>query len=566
MSDTINWNLLSEVEKIKYESNYLRGTLVESLADPITGSIAFGDTQISKFHGMYQQTDRDLEKERKRQKLEPAYSFLIRVRIPGGVVTAKQWLKMDDLSEQYANHTLKLTTRQAFQLHGVIKTDLKKTIQGMNAVLLDTIAACGDVNRNVMCHPNPAESELHAEVFDTAQRISEHLLPSTRAYHEIWLDEKLVADSKKDVEPIYGDRYLPRKFKIAVAIPPYNDSDIFSQDLGFIAIVENNRIIGYNVVVGGGMGTTFGMPETYPRLAEIIGFCQPEQVIEVAEKIVLVQRDNGNRQNRKLSRMKYTIDNLGLDWFKNEVEKYLGFKFQEPKSYSFTRNGDRLGWEKGKDSKWSLTLFIEGGRVVDKNGLNFKAALREIAQNIDGQFILTGNQNLIIANVTESEKKKIQLILKKNGVLPGELSGLRQNSIACVALNTCGLAFAEAERYLPALISKIEMILDQYRLFKEEIVIRMTGCPNGCGRPYLAEIGFVGKSEGHYNLYLGGNFNGTRLNTLYKETLTEDEILATLEPIIASYAQNRKDGEKFGDFVIRKQYVKETVKGKDFKH
>ena len=566
MSDTINWELLSELEKIKYDSNYLRGTLVESLADPITGSIAFADTQISKFHGMYQQFDRDIEKERKRQKLEPAYSFLIRVRIPGGVVTPKQWLQMDDLSEQYANHTLKLTTRQAFQLHGVIKTDLKKTIQGMNAVLLDTIAACGDVNRNVMCHPNPAESELHAEVSDTARRISEHLLPSTRAYHEIWLDEKLITDSKSEVEPIYGDRYLPRKFKITVAIPPYNDSDIFSQDLGFIAIVENSRIIGYNVVVGGGMGTTFGMPETYPRLAEVIGFCLPEQVVDVAEKVVLVQRDNGNRQNRKLSRMKYTIDNFGLDWFKNEVEKYLGFAFQEPKPYSFTRNGDRLGWKKGSDSKWSLTLFVEGGRVVDKNGLNLKSALREIAQKIEGKFILTGNQNLILASVSESEKKNIQVILKKNGVLPGELSGLRQNSIACVALNTCGLAFAEAERYLPSLITKIETILNQHGLIKEEIVIRMTGCPNGCGRPYLAEIGFVGKSEGHYNLYLGGNFNGTRLNTLYKETLTEDEILAELEPIIASYAQDRFDGEKFGDFVIRKQYVKETLQGKDFKH
>ena len=566
MSDTINWELLSELEKIKYDSNYLRGTLVESLADPITGSIAFADTQISKFHGMYQQFDRDIEKERKRQKLEPAYSFLIRVRIPGGVVTPKQWLQMDDLSEQYANHTLKLTTRQAFQLHGVIKTDLKKTIQGMNAVLLDTIAACGDVNRNVMCHPNPAESELHAEVSDTARRISEHLLPSTRAYHEILLDEKLITDSKSEVEPIYGDRYLPRKFKITVAIPPYNDSDIFSQDLGFIAIVENSRIIGYNVVVGGGMGTTFGMPETYPRLAEVIGFCLPEQVVDVAEKVVLVQRDNGNRQNRKLSRMKYTIDNFGLDWFKNEVEKYLGFAFQEPKPYSFTRNGDRLGWKKGSDSKWSLTLFVEGGRVVDKNGLNLKSALREIAQKIEGKFILTGNQNLILASVSESEKKNIQVILKKNGVLPGELSGLRQNSIACVALNTCGLAFAEAERYLPSLITKIETILNQHGLIKEEIVIRMTGCPNGCGRPYLAEIGFVGKSEGHYNLYLGGNFNGTRLNTLYKETLTEDEILAELEPIIASYAQDRFDGEKFGDFVIRKQYVKETLQGKDFKH
>jgi len=566
MSDTINWNELSEVEKLKYDSNYLRGTLVESLTNPITGSIAPGDTQISKFHGMYQQFDRDLEKERKRQKLEPAYSFLIRVRIPGGVVTPKQWLQMDDLSEQYANHTLKLTTRQAFQLHGVIKTNLKKTMQGMNAALMDTIAACGDVNRNVMCHPNPAESELHAEVYDTARQISEHLLPSTRAYHEIWLDEKLVADSKTDVEPIYGDRYLPRKFKISVAIPPYNDSDIFSQDLGFIAIVENNQIIGYNIVVGGGMGTTFGMPETYPRLAEIIGFCKPEQVVDVAEKVVLVQRDYGNRKNRKLSRLKYTIDNYGLDWFKAEVEKYLGYSLQEPKPFSFTRNGDRLGWKKATDSKWSLTLFVEGGRVANRGDFKLKSALREIAQNVDSQFILTGNQNLVIANVSESGKKKVISILKKFSVLPGEISGLRQNSIACVALNTCGLAFAEAERYLPSLVTKIESILDQYGLFKEEIVIRMTGCPNGCGRPYLAEIGFVGKSEGHYNLYLGGNFNGTRLNTLYKETLTEDEILAELKPIIVDYAQNRTDEEKFGDFVIRKQYVKATFKGSDFKH
>lgn len=566
MNDIINWNELSELERIKYESNYLRGTLVESLADPITGAIAVADTQISKFHGMYQQFDRDLEKERKRQKLEPAYSFLIRVRIPGGIVSPEQWLQMDKLSDQYANHTLKLTTRQAFQLHGVIKTNLKKTIQGINDRLMDTIAACGDVNRNVMCHPNPAESELHAEVAEVARRISEHLLPSTTAYHEIWLDQKLIADSKKDVEPIYGDRYLPRKFKITVTIPPYNDSDIFSQDLGFIAIVENNKIIGYNVSVGGGMGSTFGIPEAYPRLADVIGFCLPEQVVDVAEKVVLVQRDNGNRKNRKLARLKYTIDNHGIDWFKNELHNYLGYQLQEQKPYSFTRNGDRLGWKKGTDSKWSLTLFVEGGRVADRNGFNLKSALREVAQNINGQFILTGNQNLIIANVSVEDKQKISEILKRNGVLPGEISGLRQNSIACVALNTCGLAFAEAERYLPSLVSKIETILDKNGLFKEEIVIRMTGCPNGCGRPYLAEIGFVGKSEGHYNLYLGGNFNGTRLNTLYKETITEPEILDALEPIIADYAQHRTDGEKFGDFVIRKNYVKATLKGSDFKH
>jgi len=566
MSDTINWKELSEVEKIKYDSNYLRGTLVESLADPITGSMVFADTQISKFHGMYQQFDRDLEKERKRQKLEPAYSFLIRVRIPGGVVSPAQWLQMDEISEKYANHTLKLTTRQAFQLHGVIKSNLKKTIQEINAGLMDTIAACGDVNRNVMCHPNPAESEMHAEVYELAQKISEHLLPSTTAYHEIWLDQKLVADSKIDVEPLYGDRYLPRKFKIAIAIPPYNDSDIFSQDLGFIAIIENNQIVGYNVVAGGGLGSTFGLPEAYPRLGDVIGFCLPAQVVDVAEKILLVQRDYGNRQNRKRSRMKYTIDEHGLDWFKTEVEKYLGYALQETKPYVFTRNGDRLGWKKGANSAWSLTLFVEGGRVADKGSYKMKSALREIAQNIKGQFILTGNQNLIIANVTAIEKKKIIEILGKHNVLPGELSGLRQNSIACVALNTCGLAFAEAERYLPTLITKIETILADNGLYHEEIVIRMTGCPNGCGRPYLAEIGFVGKSEGHYNLYLGGNFNGTRLNTLYKETLSESEILAELKPIIADYAATREPNERFGDFVIRKEYVKATLRGIDFKH
>ena len=566
MDDTINWNELSELERIKYDSHYLHGTLVESLANPVTGSLSFADTQISKFHGMYQQTDRDLDKERKRQKLEPAFSFLIRVRIPGGVVNANQWLQMDAISEQYANHTLKLTTRQAFQLHGVIKTNLKKTIQQINLGLMDTIAACGDVNRNVMCHPNPAESPLHAEMVETARLISTHLLPSTTAYHEIWLDQKLIADSKTDVEPLYGDRYLPRKFKIALVMPPYNDSDVFSQDLGFIAIVENHQIIGYNVAVGGGMGSTFGLPEAYPRLAEVIGFCLPEQAMDVAEKVLLVQRDNGNRKDRKRSRMKYTIDDHGIEWFKSEVEKYLGYSFLEAKPYAFTRNGDCYGWKKGIDSKWSLTLFVEGGRVADRGDFKLKSALREVAKNIEGQFILTGNQNLIIANVTSEEKKNISGILKQHGVLPGEISGLRQNSIACVALPTCGLAFAEAERYLPSLITKIETMLARHELLKEEIVIRMTGCPNGCGRPYLAEIGFVGKSEGHYNLYLGGNFIGTRLNTLYKETLTEAEILSELEPIIADYAQTRVLGEKLGDFVIRKQYVKETVKGSDFRH
>jgi sulfite reductase (NADPH) hemoprotein beta-component len=565
MSEVIDWSILSELEKIKYESNYLRGTLKESLQDPITGAIADADTQLSKFHGIYQQQDRDLEKERKRQKLEPAFSFLIRVRLPGGVTTPAQWLQLDRLSDTHANGTLKLTTRQAFQFHGVIKKKLKPTIQGINEVLLDTIAACGDVNRNVMSHANPAESELHATVYKLAGDLSAHLTPRTTAYHEVWLDKILLADSKQDVEPIYGDRYLPRKFKIGVAIPPYNDVDIFSQDLGFIAVVENEKLIGYNVTAGGGLGSTFGIPEAYPRLADVIGFCAPEQAVDVAEKVVLVQRDNGNRQNRKQARLKYTIDNHGLEWFKTELNKYLGYELQPAKPFHFTRNGDRYGWKEGLNGKWSLNLFIEGGRVKNTETLQLKTALREVAEKVDDvQFILTGNQNLILANT--KQKDKVNQILKKYGVWPLQLSGLRQNSIACVALNTCGLAFAEAERYLPHLMNKIESILNEYDLSKQEIVIRMTGCPNGCGRPYLAEIGFVGKSLGHYNLYLGGNFNGTRLNTLYKETLSEEEILAELRPIIADFAEDRQVGEGFGDFVIRKGYVKETKQGKDFKH
>jgi sulfite reductase (NADPH) hemoprotein beta-component len=566
MNETINWEVLSEVEKIKYESNYLRGTLVESLADPITGAIAARDTQISKFHGIYQQTDRDTDKERKHQKLEPAFSFLIRVRIPGGLVTPRQWLKMDALADEHANGTLKLTTRQTFQLHGVLKKNLKHTIQKINKDLLDTIAACGDVNRNVMCHANPAESPLYPEVIDLAKKIGEHLLPKTGAYHEIWLDKKLVAGSREEIEPIYGDRYLPRKFKIGIIIPPQNDCDVYSQDLGFIAIVENERIIGYNVVAGGGLGSTFGLHETYPRTGNVIGFCRPEQVVDVAEKVVAVQRDNGDRKNRKQARLKYTIDRLGLGWFVAEVEKYLGYSFENPKSFKLTRTGDNYGWKKGTDNQWHLTYFVEGGRVKNSDGRQLKTALCEVAKITDGNFIITGNQNVILSGVSEKVKKNIDSILAKYNVSPNGISGLRKNSIACVALPTCPLAFAEAERYLPDLVSKIEVILEKVGLLKEEIVIRMTGCPNGCGRPYLAEIGLIGKSPGYYNLYLGGSFEGARLNSLYRETISETEILQELEFVFKDFAESRNSGERFGDFVIRKNYVKEIKEGKEFRH
>ena len=566
MKETINWGKLSEVEKIKFESNHLRGTLVESMANPITDAILPSDTQISKFHGFYQQYDRDIDKERKHQKLEPAFSFLIRMRIPGGVVTPEQWLNMDALADTYANGTLKLTTRQTFQLHGVLKKNLKTTLQKINKSLLDTISACGDVNRNVMGHANPVESPHYAEAIDLAKRLGNHLLPKSRAYYEIWLDQKRIVDSKEEVEPLYGNLYLPRKFKIAVVIPPNNDCDVYSQDLGFIAIIKNNKIIGYNVSVGGGLGSTFGVPETYPRLGNIIGSCIPEQVVDVAEKLLVIQRDNGDRQNRKLARLKYTVERMGIDRLKKDWEDLLGFKFGKASTVKFDRNGDSYGWKKGTDNKWHLTYFVEGGRIRNSGDKKLKSALKKIAEISDGQFILTGNQNLIISGVSPSVKNKVDEILKYHKVSPSEISGLRKNSIACVALPTCPLAFAEAERYLPTLVTKIEAILDEFGLMKNEMVIRMTGCPNGCGRPYLAEIGLIGKSPGYYNLYLGGSFNGTRLNNLYRETISEENILKELYPIIKDFAETKNEYEHFGDFVIRKNYIPEIREGKEFKH
>ncbi len=556
---------LSEVEIIKDKSNYLRGTINESLLDELTGSVAPADTNLIKFHGFYQQFDRELESERKHQKLEPLYSFMIRVRIPGGVTSPEQWVTMDNLAGKYANGTIKLTTRQAFQLHGVFKKNLKPTISAINDALMTTIAACGDVNRNVMCNPNPAQSAVHAEALNDAKKLSDHLNPRTTAYPEIWLDKKLIAGGEVDEEPIYGKTYLPRKFKIAIAIPPHNDSDIFANDLGFIAIEEKGKLIGYNVAIGGGMGMTFGIGTTYPRLASIIGFCKKEQVVDVAEKIVLVQRDLGNRSDRKYARFKYTIDTIGLENVKNEIQLRLGYNLEEARPFTFESNGDEYGWKKGTDKKWHLTLFVEGGRVKDVAEFKLRSALRKIAETVKGDFRLTGNQNLIIANLTEKEKKEVEAIFKEFGINPEkDNSGIRQSSLSCVALNTCSLAFAEAERYLPKLIDKLDAIMIEAGLEKEPIVVRMTGCPNGCARPYLGEIGFVGRAPGRYNLYLGAGFTGDRLNKLYKENLNELDIIDVLKPIILDYSINRFHRERFGDFVVRKNYVKATLEGRLF--
>jgi len=558
----------SRNEFIKEESRFLRGTIAEGLADVATGAISEDDAQLTKFHGTYLQDDRDLRPERAKKKLEKAYSFMIRLRLPGGVATPKQWLALDAIAGTYANHTLRLTTRQTFQFHGVIKSNMKRTMQAINAALLDTLAACGDVNRNVMAVANPYLSKAHAAAHDLAVAVSEHLLPQTGAYHEIWLDGNLVVDksgtAKKDVEPIYGTHYLPRKFKIVIAVPPSNDVDIFAHDLGYIAIIEKGKIAGYNVTVGGGMGMTHGEPDTFPRTADLLGFCTPQQAVDVAEKVVTVQRDWGNRENRKRARLKYTIEDRGLDALRAEVERRLGYKLGKPRPFKFETTGDKIGWEQGAYKKWHLTMFIENGRIKDKPGHGLRTALREIAELHTGTFVLTGNQNLIIANATAKSKPKINAILKQHGVSPFVSSALRRNSMACVALPTCGLALAESERFLPDLITALEELTEKAGLKDDDIVIRMTGCPNGCARPYLAEIGLVGRNPGLYNLYLGAAFDGSRLNKLYAEDVNGAQILRLLEPILTRYAKERGGGERFGDFVIRAGYVAATTAGNKF--
>ncbi|KAI0372733.1 sulfite reductase subunit beta [Pilatotrama ljubarskyi] len=553
-------------EHIKVASQYLRGTIAEGLEDNSTGALAPSDTQLTKFHGIYQQDDRDIRDERQAQGVEPAYSFMIRVRMPGGVCTPEQWLMMDQIADEHGNGTFKITTRQTFQFHGVIKRHLKSAIQDINRVLLDTLAACGDVNRNVIVSTVPNLSKLHRQAYEFAKRVSEHLLPRTTAYHEIWLDKKLVAgDALKDVEPLYGEFYLPRKYKIAVAIPPNNDVDVFANDVGFIAIVDKNgELAGFNVTAGGGMGVTHGNKKTYPRTGDILGFCTVAQGVDVAEKIMLVQRDNGNRVDRKNARLKYTIDRMGLDNFKAEVERRLGWQFQPARPFSFDRNIDDFGWTTGEDGKHHFTCFVENGRIQDEPEKDFKAGLREIAKVHKGKFRLTANQHLIITDVATEDLPTIKRLLAEYKLDNLSQSGLRLSSSACVAFPTCGLAMAESERYLPILIDKVEKICEENGLRNDSIVMRMTGCPNGCARPYLGEVAFVGKAPGTYMMLLGGGYYGQRLNKIYRETVTEPEILAILRPMIKRYALERHQGEHFGDFVIRAGYIAPTTSGKEW--
>lgn len=558
---------LHKNEQLKAGSNWLRGDIVRDLADASTGGISEDSNQLMKFHGVYQQDDRDLRNQRRKEGREKAFIFMARVRVPGGVCAPQQWLELDKLADTHGNGTLKLTTRQAFQFHGVVKGNLKPLVRQINvAAGLNTIAACGDVNRNVMCNPNPDQSSLHREVWDVAKALSDHLLPRTRAYHELFVNDELVSGGEPENEPIYGKTYLPRKFKIAIAVPPSNDVDIYGNDLGFVAITdEQGKLAGFNVLVGGGMGMSHNQLETFPRLADVMGFCTVAQVVDVAEKVVLVQRDFGDRTDRKHARLKYTIDDRGLGWFRDEVEKRLGYRFETPRRFEFAHSGDRYGWVQLENGNAHFTLFIQSGRVKDTADYRIKTGLREIAKVHRGDFRLTPNQNLIIGDVSPADRPRIEALLREYKLdTANRATGLKLNAMSCVALPTCGLALAESERYLPELVKSFEGELEAAGLRDDAITLRITGCPNGCGRPFLAEIGFVGKAPGKYNIYLGGGFNGSRMNVLYRSSVASAELLPLLSPIIRDYATSRTPGERFGDFVIRKGIVKPTGTPHDF--
>lgn len=551
-------NNLSAIEKIKVASDGLRGTINESLQDEITGAIREDDQAVIKFHGMYQQDDRDRRDERAAKKLDRLYSFMIRLRLPGGFIKPEQWIAAHHIAGDNSTGVIKITTRQTIQLHGIVKSNIKPTISAFSQAHLDSIATCGDINRNVACASHPMQSPVHEKVFAFADKISSLLMPKTKAYYEIWLDEEKLLDKKEEEDPLYQDRYLPRKFKIGIAIPPNNDVDVFTNDLGLIAIIENNELKGFNIAIGGGLSFTHGNTETYPRLASVIGFVDTEEkILKTVYEVLTVQRDNGNRSDRKLARLKYTIDKMGIDNFKAQLEKRTGFTLEPAKPFVFTQRKDEYGWHKGHNGLWYYTLFVENGRVLDDEKVAMKTALLEIAKTGKTNFLFTSSQNMIIADVKETDKETIDALLQqfKLNEHTDAASALRKNAIACVALPTCPLALAEAQRYLPTLISKIEPLLQKYQLQQEEIIMRMTGCPNGCGRSTASEIGFIGTAPGKYNLHLGGDNPGYRLNKLFKENLEEPAILEELENLFSAFKNERNNGESFGDFAVRKQLV-----------
>ena len=563
MSDKYNGPLivegkLSDSERMKRDSNYLRGTIKEDLKNGLTGGFEGDNFLLIRFHGMYQQDDRDIRAERTEQKLEPRHAMMLRCRLPGGVITPEQWLRIDKFAaEQTLYGSIRITNRQTFQFHGILKGDVKPAHQMLHEAGLDSLATANDVNRNVLCTSNPVQSGLHREAYEWAKKISEHLLPRTRAYAEIWLDKEKVAAT--DEEPILGETYLPRKFKTSVVIPPLNDVDLHANDMNFVAIEENGKLIGFNVLVGGGLAMTHCDTATFPRLASEFGFIPLKDTLAVAEAIVTTQRDWGNRTERKNAKTKYTLERVGVDTFKQETERRAGITFSPIRPYEFTLRGDQIGWLKGIDDHWHLTLFIENGRLIDLPGKPLKTGVAEIARIHRGDFRLTANQNLIIAGIPEAEKSRIESLARAHGLISDNVTPLRENSMACVSFPTCPLAMAEAERFLPEFVTEVEKIMSSHGVGNEEIVLRVTGCPNGCGRAMLSEVGLVGKAPDRYNLHLGGNRTGTRIPRMYRENISSAVILSVLDELIGRWSQERTDGEDFGDYLIRAGVVKPVL-------
>lgn len=549
---------LADSERMKQDSNYLRGTIKDDLKNGLTGGFEGDNFLLIRFHGMYQQDDRDIRAERAEQKLEPRHAMMLRCRLPGGIITPKQWLDIDKFATEHTLYgSVRITNRQTFQFHGILKGDVKPAHQMLSHVGLDALATANDVNRNVLCTSNPVQSELHQQAYEWAKKISEHLLPRTSAYAEIWLDKEKIVTT--DEEPILGQTYLPRKFKTSVVIPPLNDVDLHANDMNFVAIAQNGELIGFNVLVGGGLAMTHGDTATFPRLASEFGFIPLDKTLAIAEAIVTTQRDWGNRTERKNAKTKYTLERVGVDTFKAEVERRSGVSFEPIRPYQFTERGDKIGWLKGIDNRWHLTLFIENGRLIDLENKPLKTGVAEIARIHQGDFRLTANQNLIVAGVPESEKAAIEAIARSHGLMSDDITAQRENSMACVSFPTCPLAMAEAERFLPEFISHVESIMASHQVANEHIVLRITGCPNGCGRAMLAEVGLVGKAIDRYNLHLGGNRIGTRIPRMYRENISSAEILTILDELIGDWAKARLPDEGFGDFLIRTNVVKPVL-------
>jgi sulfite reductase (NADPH) hemoprotein beta-component len=543
----------SPIELLKERDPTLGGTIAQTLADPQADHFAENDTQFLKAHGVYQQDDRDLRKTGKK------YIFMVRCRIPGGVLTPAQYLACDDLATRYANNTLRVTSRQGFQFHGVVKGGLRALVKEINDALLGTLAACGDNNRNVMAPPTPPMNKLGEQVLEHARQAAAAVLPRTRAYHSIWIEGvplDLEEPAKQEfVDPLYGKHYLPRKFKIAFVIPPLNNIDVFTNCCGFIAISdESGKLFGYNLTAGGGMGRSHGNEATFPRVADVIGFLPAGKAVEVAKAVLTIHRDFGDRGDRKHARLKYVLEDRGVKWFSEELERRVGFRLAAPMPFKFEKQGDAFGWNRQADGRLFLGLFVETGRIRDRDGWRLKTALREVVAKYQPEVHLTPANNVLLANLDGAQRDEITRLFAEHGVqteLERQGSILRRASMACVSLPTCGLGLAESERYLPELITRLEGLLAEVGLGGQEITIRMTGCPNGCARPYMAEIGFVGKAPGRYQIWLGGNESSTRLNRLYRDMVKDPDIIAELRPLFTRYAQDRLAGERFGDWVAR---------------